>query len=146
MINVELIPEIVTLFLRFDSEIISEQKFFINSFFIMLHPKVGCNNIYILWYSSIHMKVKLIVYEMKKLTPSNKTQVGKLLSGFVDLSNHSKYKYRKEGILEKIPHFKFPKGAIILKEPITIWTLLGALFVIVGVVGVFRDRYAGKAS
>ena len=37
-------------------------------------------------------------------------------------------------------------GAIILKEPITIWTFLGAFLVIVGVVGVFRDRYAGKTN
>lgn len=37
-------------------------------------------------------------------------------------------------------------GVIILKEPITIWTLLGAVLVIVGVVGVFRDRYATSSS
>jgi drug/metabolite transporter (DMT)-like permease len=32
-------------------------------------------------------------------------------------------------------------GAVILNEPITLWTIGGAVFVILGVVGVFRDRY-----
>jgi len=32
-------------------------------------------------------------------------------------------------------------GAVILREPITAWTFGGAVMVILGVVGVFRDRY-----
>lgn len=32
-------------------------------------------------------------------------------------------------------------GALILDEPITLWTVGGAVLVILGVVGVFRDRY-----
>jgi len=32
-------------------------------------------------------------------------------------------------------------GAVILGEPITAWTISGAVMVILGVVGVFRDRY-----
>jgi drug/metabolite transporter (DMT)-like permease len=32
-------------------------------------------------------------------------------------------------------------GAVILKEPITVWTIGGAVMVILGVAGVFRDRY-----
>jgi drug/metabolite transporter (DMT)-like permease len=31
-------------------------------------------------------------------------------------------------------------GALILSEPITLWTISGALFVILGVAGVFRER------
>ena len=31
-------------------------------------------------------------------------------------------------------------GALILSEPITLWTISGAIFVILGVAGVFRDR------
>ena len=33
-------------------------------------------------------------------------------------------------------------GNLILKEPITIWTIMGAALVILGVAGVFRARYA----
>jgi drug/metabolite transporter (DMT)-like permease len=32
-------------------------------------------------------------------------------------------------------------GALILSEPITLWTVSGAILVILGVAGVFRDRY-----
>ena len=37
-------------------------------------------------------------------------------------------------------------GALILHEPITLWTLGGALFVLLGVVGVFRDRFLEHAE
>jgi drug/metabolite transporter (DMT)-like permease len=32
-------------------------------------------------------------------------------------------------------------GVLILGEPVTLWTISGAVLVILGVVGVFRERY-----
>jgi drug/metabolite transporter (DMT)-like permease len=37
-------------------------------------------------------------------------------------------------------------GALVLKEPITLWTLGGAVLVLLGVVGVFRDRFHEHAQ
>ncbi len=43
------------------------------------------------------------------------------------------------------PVFAVILGAIILDEPITIWTIAGAVFVLLGVAGVYRDRYLENA-
>ncbi|MFQ5946509.1 MAG: EamA family transporter, partial [Anaerolineae bacterium] len=37
-------------------------------------------------------------------------------------------------------------GAVILKEPITVWTLAGAALILLGVAGVFQDRRNGGAG
>jgi drug/metabolite transporter (DMT)-like permease len=39
------------------------------------------------------------------------------------------------------PVFAVILGAMILGETITLWTIGGAVFVLLGVAGVFRDRY-----
>jgi drug/metabolite transporter (DMT)-like permease len=39
------------------------------------------------------------------------------------------------------PVFAVILGAVVLDETITIWTVAGAVFVLLGVAGVFRDRY-----
>jgi len=61
------------------------------------------------------MKAKLIVYELSNLDQYHKVLVNRALFGYLDNSNKGTYQYRREGILDKIPHFRLLRGAIIVK-------------------------------
>ena len=60
------------------------------------------------------MKAKLIHYDLSKLEQIDKVLVKRLLFGYTEYSNNSKYKYKREGILKEIPHFKLTKAVIIV--------------------------------
>jgi len=62
------------------------------------------------------MKAKLIVYNLSKLDQYHKVLLNRALFGYKDNSNHNSYHYKRKGILSEIPHFRLPKGAIIVKE------------------------------
>jgi len=62
------------------------------------------------------MKAKLIIYRLVDLDQYHKVLVNRALFGFKDNSNNNKYHYERKGILERIPNYRLPKGAIIVKE------------------------------
>ena len=62
------------------------------------------------------MKAKLIIYKLKNLDQYHKVLVNRALFGFTDNSNNNLYHYKRKGILDNIPNFRLPKGAVIVKE------------------------------
>jgi hypothetical protein len=62
------------------------------------------------------MKAKLIVYNISKLDQYHKVLINRDLFGFIDNSNKGKYQYKRKGILDEIPKFRLPKGAVIVKN------------------------------
>jgi len=62
------------------------------------------------------MKAKLIVYELSDLDQYHKVLVNRTLFGYLDNSNKGAYQYRRKGILDKIPHLRLLRGAIIVKD------------------------------
>ena len=62
------------------------------------------------------MKAKLIVYELSDLDQYHKVLVNRTLFGYLDNSNKGAYQYRRKGILDKIPHLRLLRGAIIVKN------------------------------
>ena len=60
------------------------------------------------------MDGKIVIY---KASSSNKsTQLYKALHGYTDRSNHGKYTYQRDGLLDEIPHRKVIKGVFILRK------------------------------
>ncbi|MBU4117090.1 MAG: hypothetical protein KKG94_05035 [Nanoarchaeota archaeon] len=62
------------------------------------------------------MKAKLIVYELSDLDQYHKVLVNRTLFGYLDNSNNGAYQYKRDGILDKIPHLRLLRGAIIVKD------------------------------
>ena len=62
------------------------------------------------------MKAKIIIYSTKNLDISEQNKIRRELIGHTDRSHGGKYKYRREGILEKIRHLKPNRGTIIAPE------------------------------
>ena len=60
------------------------------------------------------MKAKLITYSLVKLPISEQNQFRKELNGHNDVSHHGRYKYRREGLLDKTPHLKPSRSTIIV--------------------------------
>ena len=72
------------------------------------------------------MKAKLIVYGTAQQPIAVQNQLRKQLNGHNDTSHGGKYKYRRPGILDTIPHLKPSRNTLIvpLKEAKQITTLL----------------------
>lgn len=62
------------------------------------------------------MKGKLIVYSLSHLDQYHKVLINRALFGYRDNSNNNSYHYKRKGVLGRIPHFRLPKGAVIVKE------------------------------
>lgn len=62
------------------------------------------------------MKAKLITYELSGLDQYHKVLLNRALFGYLDNSNKGAYQYKRKGILDKIPNFRLPKGALIVKD------------------------------
>lgn len=60
------------------------------------------------------MKGNIIVY--RQTSSSKSRQLSRALNGYIDKSNHGKYTYERDGLLDKISYRKLIKGAFILKE------------------------------
>ena len=60
------------------------------------------------------MKAKLITYSLVNLPISKQNQFRKEFNGHNDVSHHGRYKYRRDGLLNKIPHLKPSRSTIIV--------------------------------
>ncbi len=60
------------------------------------------------------MKAKIIFYTQKDLKPRDRTKFKKEFSGHNDSSHGGRYKYKIEGLLDKIKYIKPCHGAIIV--------------------------------
>lgn len=61
------------------------------------------------------MKV-IICYSIKHLTPVEKTKFQREMYGFKDISNKGKYLYRRQGVMNYIPHEKVYYTGLLVKE------------------------------
>jgi hypothetical protein len=67
--------------------------------------------------SSAHMNAKILIFNLPPKT--NNTELSKFCQRFYgqDTSSHKgKYKYRRKGLLDNIPHRKFIRGVLITYE------------------------------
>jgi hypothetical protein len=62
------------------------------------------------------MKAKLVSYSTEGLTPTQRSIVSKRINGYIDKSNRSRYLYKREGIIEKIPHIKVTHDTFIIRK------------------------------
>lgn len=72
------------------------------------------------------MKVKTIFYDMRSIPQSKKVIVKRKLFGYNDHSNKGDYKYKREGLLAEIKHFR-PAKATIITEPKDCKKIIGLL-------------------
>ncbi|KXB01787.1 hypothetical protein AKJ43_03100 [candidate division MSBL1 archaeon SCGC-AAA261D19] len=57
-----------------------------------------------------------VVTVYKPPDKSKSVQISRALNGYKDRSNYGKYSYERKGLLEKIPHRKFAKNVLLLRE------------------------------
>jgi len=62
------------------------------------------------------MKAKIIAYTIKHLTTAQQNQIRIQLNGHNATSHGGRYKYRLEGLLDKITHIKPSRSTIIAPE------------------------------
>ena len=60
------------------------------------------------------MKALLISYDLKSANINQKTTLHQTLYGYTDHSNSGKYKYKREGLLNKYPCIKLNRGVFII--------------------------------
>ncbi len=60
------------------------------------------------------MNAKLICYTLGKITPTQRSAFKRKMNGFIDISNNGGYKYKREGLLQTIPHFAPIRSVIIV--------------------------------
>lgn len=59
----------------------------------------------------------IILYRIRtKTTKSNTEKFCREFYGYMDKSNYGKYQYRRKGLLDRIPHIKLIRGAIIIQK------------------------------
>lgn len=61
------------------------------------------------------MKAKLIAYDLSKLDHYKKVLVNRALYGYNDHSNKGNYFYKREGVLNGVPHLRLLRGVILVK-------------------------------
>lgn len=62
------------------------------------------------------MKAVLFCYSLDKLSNAKKVELVRNLTGYMEYSNNSKYRYKKEGILESIPSYRPIRGVIVVES------------------------------
>lgn len=60
------------------------------------------------------MKALLISYNLKKASINQKTTIQQSLYGYTDYSNGGRYKYKRQGLLDKIGSIKINRGVFII--------------------------------
>lgn len=72
------------------------------------------------------MKALLISYNLKKASINQKTTIQQSLYGYTDYSNGGRYKYERQGLLDKIGSVKLNRGVFIinLKDKTKILSIL----------------------
>ena len=63
----------------------------------------------------IIMGKSIICYSLGNIKPKKRTKFNKELYGYIDKSNHSKYTYKREGLLEKIPNIKLARAVVVIR-------------------------------
>ena len=59
---------------------------------------------------------RIIIYKVRKHLPAGiKSRLSQKLSGYEDKSNFAKYTYKREGLLDKIPHMSPLRGVLIIR-------------------------------
>lgn len=61
------------------------------------------------------MEAKVVFYSQKGIEPRQRTKFKKELSGHNDSSHGGRYKYRIEGVLDKVGHIKPANASLIVK-------------------------------
>lgn len=62
------------------------------------------------------MKSYIILYNLEKCNNAQRVQIQNKLFGYNDHSNKGKYVYKREGIIQKYPHFRLSRGGFIIKK------------------------------
>ena len=62
------------------------------------------------------MKSVILTYTTKGLTTSQRSIISKIVNGYADKSNYSRYNYKRPGLMDQIPHIKITKNTFIIKE------------------------------
>ena len=72
------------------------------------------------------MKALLVSYDLKKSNVNQKTTLHQTLYGYTDHSNGARYKYERQGMLNKICSIKLNRGVFIinLKDKTKILSIL----------------------
>ena len=60
------------------------------------------------------MKALLVSYNLKKASINQKTTLQQVLYGYTDHSNGGRYKYERQGLLDKIGSIKLNRGVFII--------------------------------
>ena len=60
------------------------------------------------------MKAVIILYELGDCSGAQRVKIQNSLYGYIDYSNGKKYKYQRDGIVNKFPHLRLSRGGIIL--------------------------------
>ena len=59
------------------------------------------------------MEAKLVCYSAKNLAPSTKRKLYRDLYGYVDISHKGKYRYKRNGLVHRIPCKKITDSVIL---------------------------------
>lgn len=62
------------------------------------------------------MNAKLICYTLGKISSTKRSAFKRELNGFIDISNNGSYKYKREGLLQKIPHLSPIRSVILVQN------------------------------
>ena len=62
------------------------------------------------------MDAKLICYTLGKISPTKRSTFKRELNGYIDISNNSKYKYQRKGLLQEISHLTPIRSVIIIQN------------------------------
>ena len=62
------------------------------------------------------MKARLICYTLGKADPTTRSLFKRDLNGYIDTSNNGKYRYKREGLLQKIPHKSIIRSVLLVRE------------------------------
>ena len=67
-----------------------------------------------LWFYNANMAKNIICYSLGNIEPKKRLKFNQELYGYTDRSNHSKYLYKRKGILTNIPYQKPLKSTLII--------------------------------
>ena len=62
------------------------------------------------------MNAEIITYETKNMSNSKRSIISKKIFGYVDRTKASQYAYKREGLVESIPHIMITKKTFIIRS------------------------------
>ena len=60
-------------------------------------------------------ELSIISYDLSKCTRTERSSIQRAINGYLDHSFNQKYKYKRKGIIEEIPHIYLNNGVIIVR-------------------------------